>query len=323
MRAMRPVAGAADGSLELVEVERPRPGEGEVLVRVHRAGVNFSDVVGHRTGINRFTGAPIEPGEIPGGEVAGIREDTGERVVALCEDGGYAEWATAPAAFVHPIPEEIGYEDALGLFVSGLTAWFLYRRFARPAGGETVVVPGAGGAVGSLAVQLGKTMGAGRVIAAASTAERRALALELGADAAVDSAVEGLTERLLAANGGEPVDVVFDMAGGAAFDAGLAALGPLGRLVAFGTASGTGGAVDTRALIPGSRAVLGMWLIDLLRRRHDAEEAWAGLCDLFARGSLRLLAGPAFGLAEAGAAQRELAGRRTSGKVVLDLEALA
>jgi NADPH2:quinone reductase len=322
MRAMRPVAGSDDGALELVEVERPRPGEGEVLIRVHRAGVNYSDVVGHRTGINRFTGAPIAPGEIPGGEVAGIREDTGERVVALCEDGGYAEWATAPAAFVHPIPAGMSDADALGLFVSGLTAWFLYRPFARLSGGEAVVVPGAAGAVGSMAVQLGKVMGAGRVIALASTEEKRALALELGADAALDGAVEGLAERLLEANGGRRVDVVFDMAGGAAFDAGLAALAPLGRLVAFGTASGAGGAVDTRALIPGSRAVLGMWLIDCLRG-PGAREAWEGLAGLLERGELRIVSGPAFELADAARAQRELAARRTSGKVLLEVGAVA
>jgi NADPH2:quinone reductase len=170
-----------------------------------------------------------------------------------------------------------------------------------------------------MTVQLGKPMGAGRVIALASTEEKRALARGLGADVAVDGAVEGLTERLLAANDGEPVDVVFDMAGGEAFAAGLAALAPLGRLVAFGTASGSGGGVDTRALIPGSRAVLGMWLIDLLRRGEEAGDAWRRLCKLFEDGDLRLLSGPAFSLEEAGRAQRELAERRTSGKVVLEV----
>lgn len=310
--------GDGDGALALVERPTPTAGDGEVLVRVVRAGVNYSDVVGPRSGINRFTGRPIEPGEIPGGEVAGVREDTGRRVVALCEQGGYAEWATAPEAFTFEIPDDISYEEALALFVSGLTAWFLYRPLARLAGGETVVVPGAGGAVGSIAVQLGATMGAGRVIATASDAERRRLALELGADAAVDSAAEGLAERLLEANAGRPVEVVFDMAGGATFAEGLKALAPLGRLVAFGTASGAGGAVDTRALIPGSRAVLGMWLIDLLR----AGGAAAALEELFAlrrQARLRVVAGPRYPLAEAARAQAELAARQTSGKVVLDV----
>ena len=96
----------------------------------------------------------------------------------------------------------------------------------------------AAGGVGSLAVQLGKPLGAGRVIATASTQDKRDLALELGADAAVDGAAEGLTERLVEANLGEPVDVVFEMAGGAVFDASLAALAPFGRLVTYGIASG-------------------------------------------------------------------------------------
>lgn len=307
-----------DGGLGTVERPIPTAGDGEVLIRVARAGVNYSDVVGPRTGINRFTGRPIGPDEIPGGEVAGVREDTGRRVVALCEAGGYAEWATAPEAFTFEIPDEVTYEDALALFVSGLTASFLYRPLARLTGGETVVVPGAGGAVGQVAVQLGALMGAGRVIATASDPERRELALGLGADAAVDSAAEGLAERVVAANDGEPVDVFFDMAGGATFAEGLRALAPLGRLVAFGTASGEGGAVDTRALIPGSRAVLGMWLIDLLRA-GGAAAALEELLKLHREERLRVVAGPRYRLAEAARAQADLAARRTSGKVVLEV----
>lgn len=113
---------------------------------------------------------------------------------------------------------------AVALLIQGLTAWHLYRTCGRVAPGETVVVHAAAGGVGSLAIQLGRPLGAGRVIATASTEEKRALALELGADVAVDTEGEGLADRLREANLGEPVDVVFEMAGGRVFEESLGAL---------------------------------------------------------------------------------------------------
>src|SRR3954463_1775762 len=213
--------------LQVADLPVPEPGDGEVLIRVSLAGLNYADTH-QRT--NDYL-AKYELPLVPGGEVAGVREDTGERVVAMCGLGGYAEYATAPAALTFPIPDGVDDATALALIVQGLTAWHLYRTCAKVAAGESVVVHSAAGGVGSLAVQLGRAMGAGRVIATASSESKRELALELGADAAIDGAADGLTERLVEANGGAPVDVVFEMAGGAVFDASLAALAPFGRLV--------------------------------------------------------------------------------------------
>ena len=164
--------------------------------------------------------------------------------------------------------------------LQGLTAWHLYRTCGRVAPGESVVVHSAAGGVGSLAVQLGRPLGAGRVIATASTEDKRALALELGADVAVDGAAEGLTERLVEANLGKPVDVVFEMAGGAVFDASLAALAPFGRLVTYGIASGENNTVRSGELMRRSRSVVGFWLMHCLGRPAMVDEA---LADLFAR----------------------------------------
>src|SRR5258708_20003165 len=192
-----------------------------------RAGVNFADTHTRTNSYVQKARLPL----VPGGEVAGIREDTGERVVALVGDGGYAEYATAPRELVHRIPDELDDGTALALIIQGLTAWHLYRTSARVASGESVVVHAAAGGVGSLAVQLGRPLGAGRVIATASTAEKRALALELGADVAVDVVSEALTDRLIAANDGQPVDVVFEMAGGEVRVPSLRPPAPLGLLV--------------------------------------------------------------------------------------------
>src|SRR5215213_7694428 len=202
MRAIQQTQFGGPEVLELVDLPVPEPGEREVLIRVSRAGMNFADT--HQRN-NDYLAAQQLP-LVPGGEVAGVREETGERVVALSGTGGYAEYATAPGALTYPIPDGVDDGTALALLVQGLTAWHLYKTCARVAPGESVVVHAAAGGGGSLAVQLGKPLGAGRVIAAASTEEKRQLALSLGADAAIDADPEGMTERIVAANEGRPVD---------------------------------------------------------------------------------------------------------------------
>ena len=300
--------------LELVDLPVPRPGDGQVLIRVARAGMNYADTH-QRT--NDYI-AKYELPLVPGGEVAGVREDTGERVVALTGTGGYAEYAVAPADRVFPIPEGVDDATALALLIQGLTAWHLYRTCAKVAPGESVVVHAAAGGVGSLAVQLGKPMGAGRVVASASTEEKRALATALGADAAIDADPDGLRERILEANGGAPVDAVFEMAGGETFDQSLAALAPFGRLVAYGIASREQNTVRSGSLMRNSRAVVGFWLMHCLGRPAMVDEALADLFARVARGELKAHVGATYPLSEAARAQVDVAERRTTGKVVLD-----
>jgi NADPH2:quinone reductase len=314
MRAIQMHEYGGPEVLKLVELPVPEPADGEVLIRVARAGLNFSDT--HRR-TNTYISRDDLP-LVPGSEVAGVREDTGERVVALNGSGGYAEYATAPASLTFPIPAGVSDETALALVLQGLTAWHLYRTCAKVAAGESVVVHSAAGGVGSLAVQLGRPMGAGRVIATASTQAKRDLALELGADVAIDGAAEDLTERLVEANLGARVDVVFEMAGGAVFDASLAALAPFGRLVTYGIASHENNTLRSGDLMRSSRAVVGFWLMHCIGRPTMIDEALADLFARVARGELRVVTGPAYPLAEAAQAQTDLAQRRTTGKVTLD-----
>lgn len=300
--------------LEVVDLPVPEPAANEVLVRVTAAGVNFADT--HQRG-NEYVAKQTLP-MVPGAEVAGVREDTGERVVAIVGHGGYAEYAVAPAARCFPVPDGVDDATALALLMQGLTAWHLYRTAAKVERGEAVVVHSAAGGVGSLATQLGRALGAGRVIATATSEAKRDLALELGADVAVDGSPEGLTERLLEANLGEPVDVVFDMAGGAVFDASFDALGPFGRIVVCGIASREQNEVRTGKLLRTSRSVVGFWLYHLLDRPAHVDEA---LGDLFARaerGELRVVVGGTYPLAEAARAHVDLVERRTTGKLILD-----
>jgi len=204
------------------------------------------------------------------------------------------------------------------LLIQGLNAWHLYRTAGRVQQGETVVVHGAAGGVGSLAVQLGKPMGAGRVIATASSEEKRQLALELGADAALDSSAEGLRERIVEANGGEPVDVVFEIAGGEVFEESIESLAPFGRIVVNGIATKEQNELRTGKLLRRSWTVTGFWLMHCLGRRDMLEEPLADLFARAARGELRPVVGTTYPLSEVRRAHEDLAGRRTQGKLLLD-----
>ena len=314
MRAIQITEFGGPEVLRLVDVPRPDPDDGEVLIRVTRAGLNFADTHTRENAYIAKHDLPL----VPGTEVAGVREDTGERVVArLPGKGGYAEYAVAPRSAVVPVPDGLADESALALLIQGTTAWHLCRTSARLAEGESVVVHSAAGGTGSLCVQLAKAFGAGRVIATAGSEERRALALELGADAATDSAPDGLADRLLEANGGVPVDVVLEAAGGRVFEESRRALAPFGRLVVYGISSREQVEVRTGSLLKRSQAVVGFWM------NHLTPAMWEeALTDLFARaarGEIRVVAGPTYGLSEARQAQEDLAGRRTSGKVTLDV----
>lgn len=316
MRAVRISEWGGPEVLEVVE-DAPEPvaGPGEVLVRVSAAGVNFADTHAREDAYVARYGLPF----VPGAEVAGVRVDSGERVVALTGGGGgYAQVAAVPAATAFAIPDGVPDTVALGLLIQGLTAWHLYATQGRVAPGESVVVHAAAGGVGSLAVQLGRAFGAGRVIATASSQDKRAAALALGADAALDVEAEDLAAALRAANGGAPVDVVFEFAGGRVFDASLAALAPFGRLVVCGIASREQNTPRTGHLLKHSKAVIGFWLFHGLGRRDFIEEPLARLFALAAAGELRVVEGATYGLSDVRRAHEDLAARRTRGKLVLD-----
>ncbi len=313
MRAVQIEEFGGPEVLKVAEVPEPEPGDGQVLIKVSRAGMNFADTHQRENSYLARYETPL----ILGGEVAGETED-GRRVVALVPSGGYAEFAVAHESAVYEIPDGLDEGAALALIIQGLTAWHLYKTSSRLAPGESVVVISGAGGVGSLAVQLGKPFGAGRVIATASTPEKRELALSRGADAAVDPAVDDLTAALIEANDGNQVDAVFEMSGGRVFDAALNALAPFGRIVAYGIASREQNTVETGRLMRKSRTVVGFWLMHCLGRREMMEEPLADLFDRTVRGELKPQVGETYGLSDVRRAHEDLQGRRTSGKLLLD-----
>jgi NADPH2:quinone reductase len=306
--------------LTVTDVPDPEPGAGEVLVKVERAGMNFADT--HQRE-NSYL-AKFELPLILGGEVSGTVArpadgfEEGRSVVAMLPHGGYAEYAAAPAATTFPLPDGLAGGAALALLIQGLTAWHLFRTSAKLARGESVVVVSGAGGVGSLAVQLAKPFGAGRVIATASSEEKRRKAVELGADVALDPDAADLTAAIREANGGERVDVVLEMAGGRTFDACLEAVAPFGRLVTYGIASRAPNEVQSGALMRRSRAVVGFWLMHCLGRPEMMDEPLRDLFERTVRGELRPQVGATYPMSEVRRAHEDLQARRTSGKLLLD-----
>jgi NADPH:quinone reductase len=299
--------------MRVVDLDEPEPGEGQVLIEVSRAGMNFADTHQRENSYLARYEVPL----VLGGEVAGTTPD-GQRVIALVPSGGYAEYVVAHESTVFPVPDGLDDGAALALLIQGLTAWHLLRTCAKVARGEAVVVVSGAGGVGSLAVQLAKPFGAGRVIATASTEEKRAMALSLGADAAVDPAEDDLKAAIVEANDGSQVDVALEMSGGRVFDACAEALAPFGRIVAYGIAGREQNTLETGRLMRKSRAVIGFWLMHCLGRRDMMEEPLADLFDRAARGELVPQVGRTYALSEVRDAHEDMQGRRTSGKLLLD-----
>jgi NADPH2:quinone reductase len=313
MRAVQIEEFGGPEVLQVADVPQPEPGDGQVLIEVSRAGMNFADTHQRENSYLARYETPL----ILGGEVAGTTPD-GRRVVALVPSGGYAEYAVAHEAAVYEIPDGLDEGAALALLIQGLTAWHLFRTSAKLAPGESVVVVSGAGGVGSLAVQLAKPFGAGRVIATASTQDKRDLCLSLGADAAVDPAEADLTAALIEANDGNKLDVALEMSGGRVFDACAEALAPFGRIVAYGIASREQNTVETGRLMRKSRSVVGFWLMHCLGRRDMMEEPLADLFDRTVRGELVPQMGETYALSDVRRAHEDMQGRRTSGKLLLD-----
>jgi NADPH2:quinone reductase len=301
--------------LHLAELPDPVAGPGELLVEVDAAGINYADTHTVENSYLSRTTLPL----VPGSEVVGRTAD-GRRVVATTPSGGYAGKAVVQESAAHDVPDDVTDAQALAIVVQGLTAHHLLRTAGRLVAGESVVVHAAAGGTGSLAVQLAKAYGAGRVIATASTKEKRELALELGADTAVDADPEDLKERLVEANGGRKVDIVLEMTGGPVFDASLAALAPFGRLVTYGMASRVPATpIQPVQLMARSQSVIGFWLAHCFGRPGMYHEPMDELFAMTAQGRLRPQIGGVFPLADAARAHEDLRARRTTGKLVLDV----
>lgn len=304
MRAV--VLGETGGPerLEVQEVPEPEPQEGEVVLDVRAAGINFADVLVRR-------GAYPQPPPLPtvlGSEVAG--EVAGARVMALTRGtgGGYAERVAVDREGLVPLPEGATFAEGASFLLTFLTAWLPLTRQARVAEGSTVLVHAAAGGVGSAAVQVARHLGA-RVIATASTDEKRRIALDLGAEEAYG--YEEFADAVRA-------DVVFDPVGGDVFERSLRTLKPLGSIVAIGFAGGAWQPVDPALLVGRNVSVVGFYFGRLAAREPQLVAPAVGeVVELWRSGAVRPLVGAEFPLDRAADAHRLIESRRSHGKIVL------
>lgn len=315
MRAVQITEFGGPEVLQIADLPDPEASEGQLIIDVAAAGLNYADTHQAENSYLAEQSLPL----IPGAEVVG-RTDDGRRVVALVEGGGYAEKAVAWQPLAFDVPDDVDDGQALALVLQGTTAWHLLQTSARMRQGETVVVHAGAGGVGSLAVQLAKHWGAGRVIATASSEEKRQLAVDLGADAAIDSRSDELGDELRAANDGRRVDIVLEMVGGRVFDQSLAVLAPFGRLVAYGMASRTAPSpIRPGELMARSQAVIGFWLAHCMRTpKQLMVEPMRQLMELTVSGALRPVVGGQYALSDVRQAHEDLRARRTKGKLLLD-----
>jgi len=297
------VLSEVDAPFELRDVADPVPEEGETLVRVRAAGINFLDVLIRRGRYPQMPELPV----VLGVELAGELED-GTRVMAMLPAGAYAELAAVPRASLVPLPDEASFAEGAAFVLTFLTAYVPLTRQVRLADGATVLVHAAAGGVGTATIQVARALGA-RVVAAAGSPEKLELCRELGAEEAYG--YDELPDDLR-------VDVVVDPVGGELFRAAVGRLRPLGQLVAIGFAGGLWPEVQPAQIVGRNVGVQGVYIGRLLRHAPDVIAAATGeLLELWTAGRIRPFVGAEFPLAEVEAAHELVESRRSVGKVVL------
>jgi NADPH:quinone reductase len=311
---MRAVVFERNGGPDvLVPADRPdpTPGDGEVLVRVQAAGVNYMDVY-EREGKAGY-GTP--PPAVPGAEGAGTIVDTGERVAWMNVPGSYAELVAAPRDRLVPVPDGVGTDVAAATLLQGMTAHYLVNDSYAVQPGDWAVVHAAAGGVGLLLVQLVKQRG-GRVIATTSSPDKAELARGAGADDVIG--YDGFAAAAREISGEDGVAVVYDGIGRTTFAEGLDALRPTGSMIVYGAASGAPEPLEVATLAAkGSLYVQRPTLKTYARTPELLQPRARQVLDLVARGELDIRIGATYPLAEARRAHEDLEARRTTGKLLL------
>jgi len=308
--------------LVLEEVASPAPKKNEILLDVHAAGVNFPDTLIIEGKYQFQPPLPFSPGGEAAGVVTAVGEragalKVGDRVMALTGWGAFAEQVAVPFYNVMPIPESMDFTTAAAFGMTYGTSMHALKQRGQLQPGETLLVLGASGGVGLAAVEIGKAMGA-KVIAAASSAEKLAVAKAAGADELIDYTQASLKEEIKRLTGGQGVDVIYDPVGGELFEQAVRGLAWNGRLLVVGFASGTIPQVAANLVLLKGAAVLGVfWGSFAQRQPEDNAGNFRQLFAWHAEGKLKPLVSQTYPMAEAGAAIEQLGQRKAVGKLVV------
>jgi len=322
MRAIRIHTTGGPEVMRVEDIPTPEPGEGEVRVRLEAAGVNFIDLY-YRSGVYPAS-LPFTPGMEGAGVVTALGQgvsdfEIGDRVAYAMVPGSYAEEAVVPAAKLARVPENIDLRLAAAAFLQGLTAHYLVTSTVHLQGGETVLVHAAAGGIGSLLIQAAKLKGA-RVIGTVSSEEKAAIARSSGADEVIFYTRTDFAQEVRSLTGGGGVDVVYDSVGQDTFEGSLATLRPRGHMVMFGQSSGFPPPFDLKRLGPaGSLFMTRPTLFHYIATPEELRWRAAELFSWVTGGDLKVRIGESYPLDAAPLAHERLAGRLTTGKVILDV----
>ncbi|OUM24687.1 NADPH:quinone oxidoreductase family protein [Pseudomonas putida] len=308
--------------LVLEDVASPQPKKNEILLDVQAAGVNFPDTLIIEGKYQFQPPLPFSPGGEAAGVVAAVGENAGafkvgDRVMALTGWGAFAEQVAVPFHNVLPIPAGMDFTTAAAFGMTYGTSMHALRQRGQLQAGETLLVLGASGGVGLAAVEIGKAMGA-RVIAAASSAEKLAVAKAAGADELIDYSQASLREEIKRLTGGQGVDVIYDPVGGELFEQAVRGLAWNGRLLVVGFASGSIPQLAANLVLLKGAALLGVfWGAFAQRQPEDNAANFKQLFAWHAEGKVKPLVSQTYPLAEAGAAIEKLGQRQAVGKLVV------
>lgn len=323
MKAIRVHSPGDPSVLQIEEISRPQPGQGEVRVKIEAAGVNFIDTY-HRSGQYAFE-TPFTPGVEAAGVVDAVGEgvpavSVGDRVAYVMKIGAYAEYAIVPEWQLVPVPESVKFTLAAAVMLQGMTAHYLTHSTYPVQKGDNVLIHAASGGTGLLLVQMAKMRGA-RVIGTTSTIEKESLARQYGADDIILYTQEDFEERVADLTEGKGVRVVYDGVGKATFIKGLNCLQPRGMMVLFGQASGAVDPVDPQLLNQkGSLFLTRPGLGHYSASKEEVRSRAADLFDWIAADKLKVRIDKTWSLADAAEAHRYMEGRQTKGKLLLKLE---
>jgi NADPH2:quinone reductase len=317
MKAIQITSLDGPEAIELVDVDTPEPGPDQVLIRVRAAGVAFPEVLQSRGEYQMKPDLPFTPGAEIAGEVISAPEGSplspGDRVAALCLLGGFAETVVAQADLTFPLPDAVSFEQGASIIFNYGTAYFALVERGHLLEGESVLVQGAAGGIGTATIQVAKAFGAGRVVAVTSTDDKGQIALDAGADEYV--LADGFKDAVTA-NG--KVDLVVDPVGGDRFTDSLRCLAENGRLLVIGFTAGDIPTVKVNRLLLNNVSVVGVgWGAYALQRPGHVATEWAALEPHLASGALQPVVGPSFPLDQATQALLTLDERRATGKVLL------
>jgi NADPH2:quinone reductase len=321
MRAIQIKTTGEPEVMELVELPTPRPGAGQVLVKIEASGVNFIDTY-LREG--RYpTPLPFTPGQEAAGTVAALGAEVsgfalGDRVAWNGTRGTYAEFACAPAEDLLKIPEGMSFQQAAAVLLQGLTAHYLAHDTHAIRAGETVLIHAGAGGVGLLLTQMAKRLGA-RVLTTVSTEQKAELSRGAGADKVILYTTESFVEEVKRQTDGDGLPVVYDSVGKTTFEDSLKCLRPRGLLALYGASSGPVAPMDPIRLMAGSLYLTRPTLKDYVRTRSELECRAADVFGWVASGELHVRIGATYRLEDAAQAHRDLAGRKTTGKVLLTM----